>query len=702
MLIGDFILKEDMLLQIFSGDTRGDNFEKGQRVLNNDLISSFDITSRDDVIQIDGRVISENLFNEYHTRIQLQTGKLGILSTYCSCADFEKNASGKKNYACKHLVATFYRSAGELSRHPLLGTKKNEDNGILKSSNNLLSMLLGDGRDKREIRIDVYLNRDKWTHKLSAEFKIGLREAGSANMYVLKDIKQFLTAYYNEIPIDYSRSFMFYSEIQRLSLKDRRLVDFMETLRTLEGRNRLTGSGKEKLLDGKYIFIPEYLTREFIEIIAKHRVYLNQGFFDRAVETEILMKSPEVDFDLSCIDNSYMLRSRLGMPLSLGQRNDVLIYGTTIFLPDYEFSYRIGPYLKIFNQAKAVTFPIEQEDIILRRLIPELQLLTPEITLSKSIRDKIVKEIPAFSFYFDRLGMDISLLVKVRYGIYEFNIFEDITEKVIYRDTRREQQIISLLGSLGFEEVDHRFYFIKDDDYIFRFFKSEISKLQEIGEVYYSDNFKGIKYIGTRGISGNISAGKYDYFEMNFKIGDISSDETVKILRAFRDNRKYYKLKNGAYLDLEELELKQFLKLLALVDAEESEDNHVRISKGKGALIDEYLEENNIRYLSGREELQEISSRLKSIKELKLETPEGLNANLREYQKVGYSWLRTLDYLGLGGILGDEMGLGKTLQAICLLAANKGSKALLVVPTSLIYNWISEFQRFAREFLLSL
>ncbi len=44
--------------------------------------------------------------------------------------------------------------------------------------------------------------------------------------------------------------------------------------------------------------------------------------------------------------------------------------------------------------------------------------------------------------------------------------------------------------------------------------------------------------------------------------------------------------------------------------------------------------------------------------------PKDLKANLREYQKFGYNWLKTLEHLGLGGILGDEMGLGKTLQAI--------------------------------------
>ncbi|MBY6777395.1 SNF2-related protein, partial [Clostridium botulinum] len=75
--------------------------------------------------------------------------------------------------------------------------------------------------------------------------------------------------------------------------------------------------------------------------------------------------------------------------------------------------------------------------------------------------------------------------------------------------------------------------------------------------------------------------------------------------------------------------------------------------------------------------------------------PYGIQAVLREYQRDGYNWFRTLDYLGFGGILGDEMGLGKTLQTIVFLLSKENSHALIVAPTSLIYNWFNEFKKFA-------
>lgn len=688
-------MREDRLLQIFNEETSGKSYEDGRRVLNNDLVSSLNITSKDNVINIDGNVISENLFNEYHTKIEVDTEKISILSTYCSCYDFEQNGSKKRNYCCKHIAATFYKAVDELSGHPLLKDSIDEGRSIFKDNGNVLSMLVGDERNKDEIKIEAYLNRDAWNHNIKAEFKIGLKTAGYGSIYVLKDINQFLTAYNNNIPVEYGKNFTLDMKNQKLSAKDKRLIGFIETLREIEGKYRLVSKDGQKIIDGKYINVPKYLVREFLETIRKHRVYLNEGFFSRPVETEILLEEPGIDFDLKYIKDSYVLKSPGGMPVSLSSKHDAFLYGTTIYLPDYEFCLRLSPYLQVFSQNNVVTFPDYDEDTVLRRLIPELHRLTQNVSLSKSIQDKIVMEDVKFVFYFDRFEKDVALIVKVKYASYEFNIFDDIKEKVIYRDYKREKYVISTLISYGFEEIKDRFYLSKSDDYIFAFFKNEIAVLQQIGEVYYSENFKGIRHIGDRGIKGEIRPGKYNYFEMGFKMGDIPPHEVAGILRAFRDNLKYYKLKSGEYLDLEELELKKFLKLLDMISPENLDDNNIKISKSRGAFIDSFIEENDLRYIKGREELGEIREKLKSVGELKGEEIEGLKGSLREYQKVGHNWFKTLDYLGFGGILGDEMGLGKTLQAISFILSKKGSKTLIIAPTSLIYNWIGEFEKFA-------
>ncbi|MFI0742177.1 DEAD/DEAH box helicase [Streptomyces sp. NPDC021100] len=74
----------------------------------------------------------------------------------------------------------------------------------------------------------------------------------------------------------------------------------------------------------------------------------------------------------------------------------------------------------------------------------------------------------------------------------------------------------------------------------------------------------------------------------------------------------------------------------------------------------------------------------------------GVHADLRDYQRRGVAWLRSLTDLGFGALLADDMGLGKTLQTIALLAGRAGDRPRLVVcPTSVVSNWERELARFA-------
>ncbi len=688
-------MKKYELLQMFNEGTSGKNHIKGQRIIDNDLVSSIDIISEENLICVDGRVISESLFNKYKTIIEIDGKSKSILSTFCSCADYEKNEFKKENYCCKHLVATFYKALKSLQTLKVLNTEHPPLDSLYKDKSGVLDILLGDEKDKEEIKIEVYINKHKWNNGIKVEFKIGSKFARSSDLNVLKDVNQFLLAYYNNFPVIYSKTFTFHKKTRKLNVKDKRLIDFTENLWTLDKNTKAFKSSREKNIDGKYINIPEYMVREFFHIIKNHRVYLNEGFFSRPVETEIIIEDPEIRFELNNSKGNYSLKVTEGMPSILEPKNEVLLYGTNVYLPSFEFCYKIRPYFEIFSKAKIVTIPISEEDTILRRLIPDLNSLSPMVSLSNSIQDKIVIDSCKFNFYFDRQDEIVTLKVKVRYGAFEFNIFKDFKEKVIYRAIKKEEETIGIIKALGFEEINGVFHFLKDDDYIFNFFKNDIERLQKIGEVYYSENFKGLKYIGTKGINAQISSGKYDYFDMDFNIGDISSKETMDIIRSFRDNLKYYKLESGEYLDLQELELNKFLKLLDSVSSFNVEENHIEISKNKAVFLDSYIEENNIRYIKGKGELKKVKDRLKDIEKLKFNVPSELKGTLREYQKIGYNWLKTLDYLGFGGILADEMGLGKTIQIIAFLLSNKGSKSLIVAPTSLIYNWINEFHKFA-------
>ena len=94
---------------------------------------------------------------------------------------------------------------------------------------------------------------------------------------------------------------------------------------------------------------------------------------------------------------------------------------------------------------------------------------------------------------------------------------------------------------------------------------------------------------------------------------------------------------------------------------------------------------------------------MKTVEDNDFELPQRLEPVLREYQKKGFLWLKTLRQNGFGGILADDMGLGKTLQVITFLLseyenrADKLTRSLIVCPASLVYNWMSECSQYAPQ-----
>ncbi len=99
------------------------------------------------------------------------------------------------------------------------------------------------------------------------------------------------------------------------------------------------------------------------------------------------------------------------------------------------------------------------------------------------------------------------------------------------------------------------------------------------------------------------------------------------------------------------------------------------------------------------DEVKGLINKLKNYKTIDL--PKNLNAQLRPYQKRGFSWIYRNAKIGFGSVLADDMGLGKTLQVITTLlkfkeeGLLKNKKALVVAPTGLLTNWQAEIQKFA-------
>jgi non-specific serine/threonine protein kinase len=186
-----------------------------------------------------------------------------------------------------------------------------------------------------------------------------------------------------------------------------------------------------------------------------------------------------------------------------------------------------------------------------------------------------------------------------------------------------------------------------------------------------------------------------DWFDAKVDIVFGEQKVTIEdIKKALNNKQQFVQLNDGTLGILPEAWLQKYSLLFRVG---EGKQNQLRLSKYHLSVIDELY--NNIDETEVMIKLEEKYERLRSFNRInEVDPPKDLSSILRPYQVAGYHWLNYLNEVGWGGILADDMGLGKTVQALsCLqLFKEKAKKmrALVVCPTTLMFNWENEIKKF--------
>jgi len=186
-----------------------------------------------------------------------------------------------------------------------------------------------------------------------------------------------------------------------------------------------------------------------------------------------------------------------------------------------------------------------------------------------------------------------------------------------------------------------------------------------------------------------------DWFDA--KVDIVFGDQKVtvaEVKRALANKQQFVQLNDGTLGILPEEWLKKYSLLFRVG---EGSSNNLKLSRYHLSVIDELYETRDEEELIVQlEEKYETLRNFNKINEIP--PPEELSPILRPYQVAGYQWLNYLKDIKWGGILADDMGLGKTVQALSFLdhyrTENGKLKALVVCPTTLIYNWENEIKKF--------
>lgn len=265
----------------------------------------------------------------------------------------------------------------------------------------------------------------------------------------------------------------------------------------------------------------------------------------------------------------------------------------------------------------------------------------------------------------------------------------------VKRDREWEKTILQSLKKSGLEIRNSKTVLPKWE--ALEWMLANIGKLREEGFIIEPGEKQKEYFEGASTINLEITENR-DWFDINaiVKFGEIEIP-FLKLRSLILQRKKEFELPNGQIGIIPDAWFTRYSELLAFTE-ENPSDNQLKLKHHHLSLVQE-LEQSNYAELTMNRKLEKLHD-FESIEDQPL--PAKFKGTLRPYQKAGFNWMLFLNKYRFGGCLADDMGLGKTVQTLALLQhqkENSGIKAasLLVMPTSLIYNWEMEARKFTPE-----
>ena len=341
------------------------------------------------------------------------------------------------------------------------------------------------------------------------------------------------------------------------------------------------------------------------------------------------------------------------------------------------------------------------------------------VSVEESGRDVILKYLapePSFAVYIDVDEESVLCRPEVRYGNMIRNVLDHHDTELEWeraaaanRDVESEDDFIEALLKY-FPNIDYQdqlLFVDRSDDAVFDLMNEGLDELLGICEVHLTDRFRRLHLRRQVKVEMGISV-EGNLLDLSLEVEDLSEEELLDLLYSYKEKKRYIRLKNGDYLKLDESEtVEQLSSLMEMmrISPKEFVKGKMQIPSYRALYLDKMLEQTQEIYADRDRRFKKLIKEFKTVEDADYDVPDSLKSVLRNYQKDGYRWLRTLDAYGFGGILADEMGLGKTVQVIAVLLAvakEQTQPSLIVSPASLVYNWQEELKKFAPSLSVAL
>lgn len=664
--------------------------------------------------------------NNYDVYIKVQNNELEDLK--CTCPDYQKNYA-----ACKHIVAAMV----EFDNNPeyiriFTGVQANENvesnslpNVNKKSSKDykLFQQLVNEfyydhsqnsennitNSKNKNIKILPKLIIDKYNSNLKLEFKIGEQQ-----LYKLKSLPEFYEHMLNcenykyglKLEFVHDRKFFDEDSIPVLNY----IMKYAEIIKYANQAADDYGYYGRHLSDG-YITVSNSGFDELFEIFKNKYLTIQRDYSE--YDAYFIDKEPDIKFDVEEINNN---ECKIVPNIDIYEYNIIqgkdyvyFEYERKIYRCSKEFDNTTLKLLKMYRKNFTSEIKLRKDELstLFSVVFPKVK---KSLKYDKLNLEEVEKYIPKELYVKLYLDYDknnyIIADIKFCYDNYEFNPLKE--ENVnIARDVLKESEILDVFIKTGFmlDRANSRLI-LTSDDAIYNFLSNEIEQYMKKFEVLATEEFKQ-KQIKQPKISNVGVRVENNLLEVDFEGLGFELSELKEIMDKYRLKKKFHRLKNGEFINLEENETMNLLDNLKTnldIDFKEIEKGEIKLPIFRSMYLDRLLKNSNIKNINKDDNYKNIIEKVdnKNIDE-ELKLPEGLNASLRNYQETGFKWLKTLDSYNFGGILADDMGLGKTIQLVSVILSyveNSGDMeslkpSLVICPSSLTLNWFNEIKKFA-------
>lgn len=702
------------------------DYRKGQDIfLIDKRIKNFetDINTLTDTPMITATVLDAD-GSEHETQVSIDEDESQIVGSLCSCSDFYQSEG-----LCCHCVAILLKYISRRHIQTSFPSKKQNRIGqtliesyIHQSSGSHYPA----EASETKVLIELEPILHKQYHKLSVDFKIG-----TGKKYVIKDLLEFARLIRQGELFQYGKNLKFFHEPEAFTTESRNMLAFiMQRIEEYEYHFHCVQDSTYRFQTMKalrYLPLSPTAVDMFLNMMIGHTLQFDLDDHIRPIY--VTDGDPELTLELKAEDSdTYHLTIEDCLILS-GARTFWILKDKILYRCSEAFKKDMQPYLTELNRQKVREITLSEKQLrpFYGSVLKHLEAHTDFHTEGVDLTDYEPPE-AHFSIYLDNPAENIiSCTAYARYGEETFSLATPISCEDGFRDASMENRILTAIqtyfqpaavsGNEDSPVADADFIISHDDQAAFLFLEQGLPHFYELAEVFISSNMKRIRILSAPRTAVGVSVSN-GLLEIDIHSDSLPYEELAGILNSYRRRQKYYKLKSGEFLKLENNSLSVLSELADGLRLSEQAIRGGRISVPlyRASYIDAVLTSHNSDIQSHRDRyFKSLIRDMKSVADSDYEVPDAMKPILRDYQKTGYRWLCTIAQLGFGGILADDMGLGKTLQIITLLeharleaisktvdltdtashTACPPPVSLIVCPSSLVYNWDSEIEHFA-------